>query len=72
MSLRDDMVKRMGYDPAEPSAERPCVCRQPSDPPGICGEPSDAYMCTRPAGHKGKHVACGFSMHLLAEWGSEP
>ncbi|MCK9435204.1 MAG: hypothetical protein M0R32_10415 [Candidatus Cloacimonetes bacterium] len=31
--------------------------------------PNDLFVCTRPAGHKGNHVACsGGSLHNMAVW----
>jgi len=29
---------------------------------------SPGYICTRPAGHDGKHVACCGAVHKSAEW----
>ncbi len=29
---------------------------------------SPGYLCTRPAGHDGKHIACCGSVHRAAEW----
>lgn len=26
------------------------------------------YICTRPKGHKGKHVGCGLETHILHSW----
>lgn len=29
---------------------------------------SDFYVCTRPKGHKGPHVACGNHSHAVHKW----
>jgi hypothetical protein len=52
-----------------------CVCLNPLSFAGveICGAPRgqnvhDAMRCSRPRGHHGKHVACSWSIHKMADW----
>ena len=33
-------------------------------------DPRDIFVCTRPSGHKGNHVACSGSDHNLSVWGN--
>lgn len=40
------------------------------DPFAMCGrpDPEGVYVCTRPKGHAGAHVACSGSAHGLKSW----
>ena len=33
-----------------------------------CLKCKDTYLCTRPQGHTGLHVACGIDGNVKAEW----
>lgn len=43
-------------------------CRNESDVKKSCGQAHYPFVCTRDAGHKGKHVACSTIEHKLDEW----
>ncbi len=49
-----------------PAAE--CVCVKSGDGPN-CGELHGGYVCMRPKGHEGEHVACSVRHHGLKVWG---
>lgn len=51
--------------------KRKCVCVPNSDNKSALCEAVDignSWICTRPNGHKGNHVACSFDDHRLFEW----
>ena len=36
-----------------------------------CQATSPTYICTRPQGHDGQHMACGYLTHPIATWDQE-
>lgn len=39
-----------------------CAVAREDDPEGM------GWVCTRPDGHEGAHVACGYYEHYIVEW----
>ena len=47
--------------------EKPmCVCCD--NDRDCCGATHMAYVCTREKGHRGRHMACSFTIHKMAVW----
>ena len=53
--------------PPDAAPAEPCVCRKPHGQK-CCDAESNRFLCTRPAGHDGDHVACGRGCDRLATW----
>jgi len=33
-----------------------------------CGDNDEGYVCSRPEGHEGEHMACGLLNHPIRTW----